>query len=850
MLLAASAPAEAAVTAQVAANQLTVTGDAVANQITLRVVAANTARIEVLDSAAVVGSFARNTFTAIVVNALAGTDLIRLDHGNGLITEQATLNGGDGQDTVLYIGSNLRDSLSITANAPPRVVLFGSQNGTIVNIDATEQLNVHGEAGDDTIIAVGGLAGLISLIVSGDEGDDFIVGGDGNDTLEGEEGNDRIETGKGNDTADGGIGTDLLIWQAGNGNDRLRGGGGDDRVVFEGAGTADNFIIGPNGQDVSVTRVLDAAVIVSSTETIEIRGNTGNDQITASSGLAALGVVLDLDGGNGNDTIVGSDANDIIQGGLGIDRLNGGPGDDTIAGGGDGFDILAGGEGNDTFIWNPDDSGCEISGDAGADRLVVNGFDSAESFTIGQSAAGFTLRRDVNNVTIIANETEQVAVNGNGGNDTFTVGPDLATIVGITVNAGPGADTIQTTASSILTVNGGTQIDTLTFDALDQAVSTTASTIAVGGAIKVTHANIENVLFVTSHPLPTLTITSPTADPTTTASTPFLTLAGTAADDAEIASITWRTNHDESGRATGTTAWTAPNVPLASGDNVLTVTVKDSFGNEVADVLTVTVSAFTYTLAEGATGAFFDTDILLANPNGVAAPVAVTYLKGDGTTVSQTLTLAPTSRTTINVDRIAGLEATEVSATVTSTAALPLVVERTMRWDATGYGAHTEKATDGPATTWFFAEGSQGFFDTYVLLANPGPVQSKATVTFLLESGAPVVKEFTLAPTSRRTVQVNSPIAPSASSSTSRSRAWRSVRCISARRRSTRATSRLASTVPRHAGSSRKARPDRSSRHSCCWRIRASRMPRRRSRSCPRAARRSRRRRSCRPDSV
>jgi hypothetical protein len=167
------------------------------------------------------------------------------------------------------------------------------------------------------------------------------------------------------------------------------------------------------------------------------------------------------------------------------------------------------------------------------------------------------------------------------------------------------------------------------------------------------------------------------------------------------------------------------------------------------------VSAFTYTLAEGATGAFFDTDILLANPNGVAAPVAITYLKGDGTTVSQTLTLAPTSRTTINVDRIAGLEATEVSATVTSTAALPLVVERTMRWDATGYGAHTEKATDGPATTWFFAEGSQGFFDTYVLLANPGPVQSKATVTFLLESGAPVVKEFTLAPTSRRTVQVN-----------------------------------------------------------------------------------------------
>ena len=34
-----------------------------------------------------------------------------------------------------------------------------------------------------------------------------------------------------------------------------------------------------------------------------------------------------------------------------------------------------------------------------------------------------------------------------------------------------------------------------------------------------------------------------------------------------------------------------------------------------------------------------------------------------------------------------------------------------MRWDATGYGAHTEKATGGAgAERGIFAEGSQGFF--------------------------------------------------------------------------------------------------------------------------------------------
>lgn len=118
------------------------------------------------------------------------------------------------------------------------------------------------------------------------------------------------------------------------------------------------------------------------------------------------------------------------------------------------------------------------------------------------------------------------------------------------------------------------------------------------------------------------------------------------------------------------------------------------------------------------TGSFFDTGILLANPNLVEAPVSITYLRGDGTTVPQTLTVAPTSRTTIRVDQIPGLENAEVSATVTSTAAVPIVVEGTMRWDSTGYGAHTDKATEGPSTTWFFAEWSQGFFDTYVLLAN------------------------------------------------------------------------------------------------------------------------------------
>ena len=41
-------------------------------------------------------------------------------------------------------------------------------------------------------------------------------------------------------------------------------------------------------------------------------------------------------------------------------------------------------------------------------------------------------------------------------------------------------------------------------------------------------------------------------------------------------------------------------------------------------------------------------------------------------------------------------------------------------------------------TAWFFAEGAQGFFDTFLLLANANLVPARVTVSFLTESGPPV----------------------------------------------------------------------------------------------------------------
>jgi hypothetical protein len=166
--------------------------------------------------------------------------------------------------------------------------------------------------------------------------------------------------------------------------------------------------------------------------------------------------------------------------------------------------------------------------------------------------------------------------------------------------------------------------------------------------------------------------------------------------------------------------------------------------------------AISYYLSEGATGAFFDEDVLIANPNGTDAPVTLTFSKEDGSQVNSTQTVPAQARATVHVDRLPGLEATAASAQVRSDQGLPLVVERTMFWDQSYYAGHTGSAVDRPATDWFFAEGSQGFFSTFVLVNNLNATATDVTFTFLRESDTPVTKTITVGPTTRLTLDCGS----------------------------------------------------------------------------------------------
>ena len=200
-------------------------------------------------------------------------------------------------------------------------------------------------------------------------------------------------------------------------------------------------------------------------------------------------------------------------------------------------------------------------------------------------------------------------------------------------------------------------------------------------------------------------------------------------------------------------AGTFTNLPeggtIRAGGQTFAITYRGGDGN---DVVLTAVTSMTYFLAEGATGAFFDDDVLIANPNDRDAPVTLTFLKEGGNTVVAQRVVPAMGRVTVPVDQIPGLESTAASVKVVSDGRVSLVVERTMFWDASYYGGHTANAVPQPETRWIFAEGFQGFFDTYILIANAEATPTTATLTFLREGDTPFVTTIPVGAFARRTV--------------------------------------------------------------------------------------------------
>ena len=169
-----------------------------------------------------------------------------------------------------------------------------------------------------------------------------------------------------------------------------------------------------------------------------IGGTTDNDII---SGRAGNDTLL---GESGEDTLLGNRGDDSIRGGADNDLIRGGLGNDVILGD-QGADSVFGGRGDDLMIWNNGDGSDLIRGGRGHDTVQVNGSnDAGDDFSINATRRRVSLQR--NNLGLFEldiRNTENLEVNGQGGDDKFATSIAVDGVIAQKFNGGHGTDTIN-----------------------------------------------------------------------------------------------------------------------------------------------------------------------------------------------------------------------------------------------------------------------------------------------------------------------------------------------------------------------------------------------------------------------
>ena len=153
-----------------------------------------------------------------------------------------------------------------------------------------------------------------------------------------------------------------MIWNPGDDTDLNEGGDGTDTVEVNGGNGAEQFTTTANGTRVRFDRLNPApfAIDIGTSENLVLNANGGDDSFSATGNLAAL-IRITVDGGAGNDTLLGSNGVDILLGGDGNDFVDGNQGNDVA--------FL--GAGDDTFQWDPGDGSDTVEGQDGTDTMRV-----------------------------------------------------------------------------------------------------------------------------------------------------------------------------------------------------------------------------------------------------------------------------------------------------------------------------------------------------------------------------------------------------------------------------------------------------------------------------------------------
>lgn len=345
--------------------------------------------------------------TADTLNGEGGNDTLTggkgadTDHG-GVGNDKMIWNNGDGtdvnsgeagEDETVVNGAPAADNFSFAAGEEGHLAFERTNLGTFkINIEA-ERTTLNGEGGDDVMApsTATALAGVTALTLNGGEGNDTLTGGDGidtlnggigndslsggegNDVLNGEAGDDKLVGNKGNDTDNAGEGNDTMTWNNGDGTDVDNGEAGADEAVVNGsteAGDVFSYKLGAPGRVAFKRTNLGPFEVNIEAEKTTLNGLGGDDVITAEGGPLAGVSAFTINGGDGNDHLVGADGSDVVNGEAGDDTVRGGAGNDTLNGGA-GSDVIDGQDGNDTLAAR-DGASDIVRGGAGNDAAQTD----------------------------------------------------------------------------------------------------------------------------------------------------------------------------------------------------------------------------------------------------------------------------------------------------------------------------------------------------------------------------------------------------------------------------------------------------------------------------------------------
>jgi Ca2+-binding RTX toxin-like protein len=291
---------------------------------------------------------------------------------------------GPAADRVNVNGTTAADPMSV---APSPVVPYARVASPLfaapVDVAGGATLAVRGLDGPDSLNASGNLAAVaVPLRFEGGSGNDQVGGSNGADGILGGAGNDVIDPNQGSDNAFGGDGADVFTWDPGDGNDILLRGdaGAGDMLAFNGSGANENIEVRSDGPRLLFSRdVAAVALNVDGVERVLYHALGGTDTITVRN-LAPTDVTrvtLDLEA------------------------------------------VLGGG-----------------AGDAQVDNVIVNGTSSRDVIGIVASGGTAVVNGLAAQVRIDHPESanDLLTVNGLGGNDSFSIGSGLPSLIGVTVN--------------------------------------------------------------------------------------------------------------------------------------------------------------------------------------------------------------------------------------------------------------------------------------------------------------------------------------------------------------------------------------------------------------------------------